>query len=226
MDEDRVLALEGRIRFFFGDVDIIVKQKDVVGNIIQEWVQGWLEKREIEYALSQNTQMPPDFFLSPDDMTVNLLEVKAFNKERTPGFDIADFGMFASEVIDKPYMLDADYLVFGYKMDEGVVTVNDLWLKKVWQITCSSAAWPMKLQVKKSVVHKIRPGVFYSTRAKYKPFACLEDFLSALEQSIYQNRDTRELAQQWQNRFLASYRAHFGVNLNIPRWIEIADRYK
>ena len=36
--EDRILELQGQIRFFFGDVDIIVKQKDVVGNIIQEWL--------------------------------------------------------------------------------------------------------------------------------------------------------------------------------------------
>ena len=68
-----------QIRFYFGDVDIIVKQKDVVGNIIQEWLQGWLDKRGIEYAPSENTQMPPDFFLNPDDTTRDLLEVKAFN---------------------------------------------------------------------------------------------------------------------------------------------------
>lgn len=58
--EDKILELQGQIKFFFGDVDIIVKQKDVVGNIIQEWLQGWLDKRGIEYAPSENTQMPPD----------------------------------------------------------------------------------------------------------------------------------------------------------------------
>jgi type II restriction enzyme len=226
MNDDRILSLEGQIKFFFGDVNIIVKQKDVVGNIIQEWVQGWLDARDIEYAPSQNTQMPPDFFLNPNDRQVSLLEVKAFNIEKVPGFDIADFRMYASEVINKPYMLDVDYLVFGYKMINGVVTVKKLWLKKVWQITCSSKAWPMKLQVKDNVVHKIRPSVFYSARAKYRPFDCLEDFISALEQSIYQNRDTRELSQQWQNRFLESYQAHCGVRMNIPRWSEIADKYR
>ena len=45
INEDRLLELEGQIKFFLGDVDIIVKQKDVVGNIIQEWLQGWLDKR-------------------------------------------------------------------------------------------------------------------------------------------------------------------------------------
>lgn len=125
--EDRILDLQGRIRFFFGDVDIIVKQKDVVGNIIQEWLQGWFDKRGIEYAPSENTQMPPDFFLNPDDRTTGLLEVKAFNRSASPGFDIADFRMYEEEIINKPYMLDVDYLIFGYDMsDDGIVTVKDL----------------------------------------------------------------------------------------------------
>lgn len=76
IQEDQILQVEGQIRFFLGDVDIIVKQKDVVGNIIQEWLQGWLDKRGVEYAPSENTQMPPDFFLNPDDLTTDLLEVK------------------------------------------------------------------------------------------------------------------------------------------------------
>ena len=98
LNEDKILELQGQIKFFFGDVDIIVKQKDVVGNIIQEWLQGWLEKRGIEYALSDNTQMPPDFFLNPHDMTTDLLEVKAFNRSASPGFDIADFRMYEEEI--------------------------------------------------------------------------------------------------------------------------------
>ena len=85
VNEDGILQL-----FYLGDVNIIVKQRDVVGNIMQEWLQGWLDKRGIEYAPSENTQMPPDFFLNPDDKTKNLLEVKAFNRNRGPGFDIAD----------------------------------------------------------------------------------------------------------------------------------------
>ena len=192
--EDRILDLQGQIRFFFGDVDIIVKQKDVVGNIIQEWLQGWFDKRGIEYAPSENTQMPPDFFLNPDDKTTGLLEVKAFNRSADPGFDIADFRMYEEEIINEPYMLDVEYLIFGYDInDDGVVTIKDLWLKKVWQITRRMENWAVNLQVKKGVVHKIRPGKWYSTRTGNIPmFRNLEDFISAIEETVYQNpRNTR-----------------------------------
>lgn len=72
LNEDKILEIKGQIKFFLGDVNIVVKQKDVVGNIIQEWLQGWLDKNSIEYAPSKNTQMPPDFFLNPDDLTRDL----------------------------------------------------------------------------------------------------------------------------------------------------------
>lgn len=42
LNEDKILEIKGQIKFFLGDVNIVVKQKDVVGNIIQEWLQGWL----------------------------------------------------------------------------------------------------------------------------------------------------------------------------------------
>lgn len=228
INEDKILELQGQIKFFFGDVDIIVKQKDVVGNIIQEWLQGWPDKRGIEYAPSENTQMPPDFFLNPDDRTRDLLEVKAFNRNASPGFDIADFRMYEEEIVEKPYMLDVDYLIFGYNMsDDGVVTVKDLWIKKVWQITRCMEDWAINLQVKQNVVHKIRPGVWYSTQqVKFPMFTCLEDFVSAIEQTVWQNPKTRETSATWKRRFLDSYQNYYGVRLNIPRWDDIADRYR
>lgn len=228
LDEYKLLEIEGQIKFFLGDVDIIVKQKDVVGNIIQEWLQGWMDKRGIEYALNDNTQMPPDFFLNPDDKTTDLLEVKAFNRSASPGFDIADFRMYEEEIIEKPYMLNVDYLIFGYDMsDDGVVTIKDLWLKKVWEITRRMDGWSINLQVKQGVVHKIRPGVWYSDRPGNIPmFKCIEDFIAAIEEAVYQNPKTHESAATWKKNFIDSYRKFYGVKLDIPRWQEIAPKYE
>lgn len=226
--EDKLLEIDGQIKFFLGDVDIIVKQKDVVGNIIQEWLQGWMDKRGIEYALNDNTQMPPDFFLSPKDKTTDLLEVKAFNRYATPGFDIADFRMYEEEIIEKPYMLNVDYLIFGYDMsDEGVVTIKDLWLKKVWEITRRMEGWSINLQVKQGVVHKIRPGVWYSDRPGNIPmFKSMEHFIAAIEEAVYQNPKTHESAATWKKNFIDSYRKFYGIKLDIPRWQEIASQYE
>ena len=225
--EDKILEISGQIKFFLGDVKIIVKQKDVVGNIMQEWLEGWLKKRNVSYSVNPNTQMPPDFFLSPKDHKRNLLEIKAFNSDASPGFDIADFTMYSEEIIREPYMLDVDYLIFGYQMsDEGFVTIKNVWLKKVWEITRRMADWPLNLQVKKDVVHKIRPGVWYSAKPRdFKMFTCLEHFLSAMEETVYQNEDTRKKGSQWKNRVLASYKAFTGKSLTIPKWDEIKDSY-
>ncbi|MCK9157102.1 MAG: NgoBV family restriction endonuclease [Paludibacteraceae bacterium] len=227
VNEDKILELQGQIKFFFGDVDIIVKQKDVVGNIIQEWLQGWLDKRGIEYAPSENSQMPPDFFLNPHDKEKNLLEVKAFNRSASPGFDIADFRMYEEEIIEKPFMLDVDYLIFGYDMnDNGVVTIKDLWIKKVWQITRRMAEWPLNLQIKQNVVHKIRPGVWYSNQKGNIPmFRSLEHFISAIEETVFQNPKTHNTAGNWKRSFVSSYEQYYGIKLNIPRWSDIVDQY-
>lgn len=228
VSEDKILQLEGRITFYLGDVSIIVKQRDVVGNIMQEWLQGWLDQRGIEYAPSENTQMPPDFFLNPDDRTKNLLEVKAFNRNAGPGFDIADFNAYQEEIIKQPYMLNVDYLIFGYDMSEdGVVTIKDVWLKKVWEITRRMERWPLNLQIKDGVVHKIRPATWYSegTSTDYSIFGSLEEFISAMEETVYQNPKTHNLAGNWKSEFVKSYKDYYGKDLNIPRWNDIKDEY-
>lgn len=226
--EDKILTLKGQIKFHLGDVNIIVKQRDVVGNIMQEWLQGWLDKRGIDYSPDENSQMPPDFFLNPYDKTKNLLEVKAFNRSSNPGFDIADFRMYAEEILEKPYMLDVDYLIFGYDMSEdGVVTIKDVWLKKVWEITRRMEDYPINLQVKDGVIHKIRPGVWYSEgTTDYSIFESLEDFISAIEETTFKEPKLRDtVASTWLSKFQRNYKARYGSELDVPRWNSIKDKY-
>lgn len=228
MNDDQILSLEGQIKFYLGDVNIIVKQRDVVGNIMQEWLQGWLDARGIEYAPNENSQMPPDFYLSPDDKTENLLEVKAFNRNGSPGFDIADFRMYAEEIQEKPYMLYVDYLIFGYDMsNDGIVTIKDMWLKKVWQITRRMEDHALNLQIKDGVIHKIRPGVWYSgNTVDYAIFNSLEDFISAIDDTVYREPRLRDtIATTWLSKFQRNYKSRYGRELNVSRWSEIKDQY-
>ena len=225
---DKILTIQGQIRFYLGNVDIIVKQKDVVGNIIQEWLEGWLVKNGIAYTHNQNTQMPPDIFLNPDDKTKDLLEVKAFNYEATPGFDIADFKSYQQEIIDKPYMLHAKYIIFGYMMsEEGVVTIKKLWLQNIWEICRTSDKWAINVQFKNGTIHKIRPAKWYSNSKTihYTPFESLEDYLSAIEETVYTNPDTRDKAIGWRERMEKSYKNFYNKDIHIPRWMDIKDKY-
>ena len=135
--------------------------------------------------------------------------------------------MYQEEIIDKPYMLYADYLIFGYDMDDnGVVTIKDLWLKKVWQITRRMADWSVNLQVKQGVVHKIRPGVWYTNKQTAIPmFKSVEHFVSAIEEAVYQNPKTHNSASDWKRRFQRNYEAFYGTRISIPRWDDIAEEY-
>ncbi len=232
--DDKILTQQGRITFQFSNVDIIVKQKDVVGNIMQEWLEGWLKTGDIEFAPNDNTQMPPDVFLDPQDKKHNLLEVKAFNYAASPGFDIADFRMYEREIKEKPWMLDVDYLIFGYEMSaDGVVTVKNLWLKKVWELCRPmrsgsgrrQTTWPLNLQIKQGVVHKIRPAKWYGKSKNFKTFDSVEDFLSAVEETVYKNKDTRDDGQGWLDAALHNYQTFYGRKLHVPRWYEIEDKY-
>ncbi len=223
---DKIMTVKGQIRFYLGDVDIVVKQKDVVGNIMQEWLEGWLRKNEISFSPNPNTQMPPDVFLDPDNHERQLLEVKAFNYQATPGFDIADFNAYQSEIISKPFMLHVKYLIFGYVMgNDGFVSIKKLWLKNVWEITRPMARWALNLQVKKGVVHKIRPAKFYTAARSFATFSSLEDYLSAIEECVYQNPETHKGAAHWKTDMARAYKKHYGIDLIIPRWNDIKDRY-
>ncbi len=234
LNEDKILSQKGRISFQLGSIDIIVKQRDVVGNIMQEWVEGWLKKNNYDYAPNDNTQMPPDFYLNPDDKKTELMEIKAFNYKAGPAFDIADFRMYEQELVQKPWMLDVTYLIFGYDMDAtGVVTIKRVWKQKVWELSRpmisgkfpNKTIWPLNLQIKKNVVHKIRPAKWYANSKSFNTFVSKEDFLSAVIETVYMDSDTHSDFSGWEQHFISSYEKFYGVRLDIPRWNDIKQNY-
>lgn len=153
------------------------------------------------------------------------LELKSFTE--IPNFDIAAFRSYINEIIDHPWKLHAKYLLIKYKMEEngGLVVIEDFWLKNVWEIACTSAAWPLKVQCKRGVINNIRPATWYSERSDFRPFDCLEDFLAALEQTIYKYHDTNNLADHWSERLCDSYFKYYGKKLNLPRWMDVKHKY-
>lgn len=222
MDDFGFKDATGAITAKLKDFGIIVEQNNIVGNVLEEWLAKWMVEKGITH-IHNHKQASPDFWLNPDNLEEDWLEIKSFTG--SPNFDIAAYRSFINLIIDKPYKLQSSYLLIKYKMDNGIITIENCWLKKVWEICSTSSKWPVKVQDKRGVINNIRPATWYSDRIDYKPFESLEDFLSALEETIYRYHDTHHLADTWERRLIESYNRHYGITLNIPRWMDIKDKY-
>lgn len=214
---------EGGITFSLKDFSIIVDQNNVVGNLIEEWLSRWMDSQGVENIHNQK-QSSPDFWLNPNNLESEWLEIKSFTG--SPNFDVSSFRSFIQLIIDKPYKLQSKYLLIKYKMKNGIVTIEDFWLKKIWEICSNSERFPIKVQYKNKVIVNIRPCVWYSDNTDYPPFECLEDFLSSVEETIYMYHDTRYMCDTWKTKVIESYKKHYGIELIIPRWSDIKDKYK
>lgn len=213
----------GKITFKLKGVSIVVNQNNVVGNILEEWLAKWMKKNKITHIHNQG-QSSPDFWLNPSTKTEDWLEVKSFTG--SPNFDLAAYASFIKLIIEKPYKLQSSYLLIKYKMEKGLVVIENCWLKKIWEISSPSEKWPVKVQDKNNIIFNLRPCVWYSDNTEYPSFQCLEDFLSALEEVIYIYPDTHAKGATWKKELIASYKNHYGVELNIPRWMDIAPTYQ
>lgn len=219
-----ILHAVGSISFSLNDISICVKENDVVGNILEEWLHKWLQENGFN-VVHNTTQNPPDFWLNPDDRESGLLEVKSFYN--SPSFDIAAFMSYIKEIVEKPYRLFSDYLIIQYDMhsETGEVSIVNVWLKKVWEISAPSERFPIKTQYKNKQIVNIRPATWYSKRTIYPTFKCKEHFISALEETIFQYPETHAVATTWKRDLCENYYRKYNERLVIPRWDDIKGEY-
>lgn len=212
----------GSVRFNLRDFNINVEQNNIIGNILEEWIAKWLEYRRIPHIYNKK-QESPDFWLNPNNLEEDWLEIKSFTG--SPNFDISSFRSFINLIIDKPYKLYSKFLLIKYSMCKDIVTIEDFWLKNIWEISSPSEKWPIKVQYKNKVIVNLRPATWYSDKIEYPTFKCLEHFLAALEQTIYKYHDTNAFAENWSERLCSSYKRFYKKELNIPRWNDIKQEY-
>jgi len=210
-----IIGETGNIKFTVKDLSILIKTKDSVGNLLQEWLKAWFTENSIDFVENNNSQSFPDFLLNPDDYTKGLLEVKSFDFDRGPGFDLANFDSYCNSLLTHAYRLDSDYLILSYQMIDGQIGIKNVWLKKIWELACPSSTYPLKVQEKKNVIYNIRPSVWFSTRSRFKPFNSKEEFLSALNNTRYQYPQTRFKNGHWLNKVLRNYEEYTGETLNV-----------
>ena len=203
---------KGAIIFQLAGVKVKINTTDTVGITLQAWLKQYLIDNHIFFSEPHNTQEFPDFFLDDIAPHKHMLEVKAFNYSATPGFDIANFESYCSSVKDKPYRLDADYLIFGYEMSpDGDISIKKLWLKKIWEIAGNSKQYPLKTQVKRGMIYNIRPNTNFKFDQK-GPFNSKDDFLLAIYKTLISYKG-QVFADDWKKALEQNYLAYFGYKL-------------
>ncbi len=211
----KIIGEKGVINFTLKDLTISIETKDTVGNLLQEWIKAWMFKMNIEFEENANTQRFPDFYLDINNKKSGLLEVKSFDWDRGPGFDLANFDSYCTSLLTDSYRIDSDYLLIAYQMTGSSLSIKNVWIKKIWELSCSSSTYPIKVQEKKGVIYNLRPGAWYSERNTFKPFATKEEFLSALNETRYQYPQTRHSNGHWLQNVLKNYMEHTGVKLSV-----------
>ncbi len=148
------IILKGRV----SNVEFEVKNKDIMGGVIQSWFENFLNRNEIKWY-DRGTQTYPDFILENNEY----LEVKCYFKDATPAFDLANFKSFIDSVIKDPKRLNSDYLIFNYSFGD-TIDIHNYFCKKIWEMTADQKTGKYKGQItaqtKKGTIVNLRPYNF------------------------------------------------------------------
>lgn len=213
LNEFKIKEQIGSIEIIFGGIAAKYNGKDAIGDLLQEWLGEWLRQKNFYFRTRENTQEFPDFLLAEDDKS-GFLEIKTFNSSATPAFDIANFDSYNKSLLTKPERLDADYLIFGYKMVDSVLSIENLWLMKVWEIAGTSGVNPVNMQTKNNQPYNLRPIKWYAKTAKNKPFANKIEFISAISQTLDKySHSTSSYSKNWIENVKEKYFENTGIKL-------------
>lgn len=154
----------------------ISKSNDIIGNCVQEWIPQWLEDNGLDLESNPSTQSFPDFTATIDGKEYDM-EVKYWNYDNSPAFDLTNFDGFYREIYDDPRKLNAKYLIFGYRPTRHGFEIMDIYLKNIWDITAPTKSYPIGLQNKQGKIYALRPTLFHKKREKR--FPSMKEFVLA-----------------------------------------------
>lgn len=170
----------GHITISIAGIPKISSSNDIIGNCIQEWIPQWLEDNGLEMEANQYSQQFPDFIANLDGKEY-AMEVKCWNGNNSPAFDLANFDGFYRSVYEDPKMLNAEYLIFSYEPTKHGFVISDIYLKNIWEITRPTKKYPINLQVKQGRPYAIRPFPFHKQPST--SFSNRRDFIEAIKAS-------------------------------------------
>lgn len=203
--------LVGGTLFQIGDIRVEVEGKDGLGGLIEEWLGRWAIDRGFTIANANScgqSQEFPDFFIGENN---DLLEIKCFDSNAGANFDLANFDSYCSSLAVNPERLFADYLIFSYSLNGSQLRITNVWLKKIWEITCPSQRYPLKTQLKRNVMYNIRPASWYSINPRFSVFQNWSDFVKALyaTEKIHHNMVGSANENIFSKNILRKYNLHY-----------------
>lgn len=190
----------GTITINFANRSHVYSRNDVIGNCLQEWLPNWFSFLGINIQPGEGSQTFPDFITTFEDVAHDV-EIKAWNINNAPAFDLANFQSFVDTTYLDPRKLNAYYFILGYKpADDGFsegFTVKKVYLKNLWEITNRSRKYPIGLQVKRGQPYAMRPCNFY--RFGDRSFKDREEFIVAVKDTmeIFPNPTLNFTPDEW-----------------------------
>ena len=185
LSKEKLEEQHGTIAVTFANRNHVYTGNDVIGNCLQEWLPDWFQFLGVNIRPGNGTQTFPDFIANFNG-TEYAVEVKAWNINNRPAFDLANFQSFLETTYYSPGKLNAEYFILGYKpVDDGFsqgFIVKKVFLKHIWEIMSSSKKYPIGLQVKRGYPYAMRPFDFYK-----KPNECFhtkQDFILAVTETF------------------------------------------
>jgi hypothetical protein len=148
--------------------------------------------------------------LSESD-TSDFLEIKTFNADAGPRFDLANFDAYCTSLLEIPERFD--YLILSYQMIDGELSIDNIWLKKIWQISSGSRPNPVKLQTKRRQIYNLRPCTWYARNPTFPAFETKQDFLKAIEATQQNYSQCEQYRENWLNRVATKYFENTGIRL-------------
>lgn len=202
----------GSVEIILGGIAAKYNGKDAIGDLLQEWLREWLKQKNFYFRQHPNTQEFPDFLLT-ESPNSGFLEFKTFNAGASPAFDIANFDSYCTSLLMIPERIEADYLILSYKMINATLSIDNIWLKKVWEITSPSGQDPIKMQVKRNQIYNLRPCTWYSSRLKFLPFNNKMDFLKAISNTLDLYPQCDKYKENWLENVKSKYFENTGTKL-------------
>jgi hypothetical protein len=212
LNDFKIKEQVGSVEITLGGISAKYNGKDAIGDLLQEWLGEWLIQKGLYFRQPNNTQAFPDFLLT-ESANSGFLELKTFNADASPAFDIANFDSYCTSLLTIPERIDADYLILSYKMVDAQLSIDNIWLKKVWEITSPSGPDPIKLQVKRNQIYNIRPCTWYSNKLKFEPFENKSDFLNAISETHKLYPQCDQYKPDWLKIVKAKYLENTGIEI-------------